>query len=184
MARLIAFGCSFTQGAGLESPTHAFPYVLSTLLDRKCVNKGIGGASNKQLWNELVNFSYKKDDLVIVNWTFVHRNYFNKTQFLICDEQTEEEKYYYKKLYNKKDGKDDWIIRMNHAGTFLQSKGIPLYNTVIERNMARWLPKYNMQKILHVHWEWYQNKYPKATDGSHPGKLAHNAFARNIFELI
>jgi hypothetical protein len=184
MARLVAFGCSFTLGAGLESQDQAYPYVLSGLLDRQCVNKGIGGASNKEIWNALVNFRFKKDDWVFVNWTFTHRNYFNGQQYLICDDQTEDEEFYYKKLYNRKDAKDDWIVRMNHAGSYLQSKGIPLYNTVIERNMARWLPRYNTQKILHAHWEKYQHKYPKALDVSHPGPLAHAAFAQRVFELI
>ena len=71
---------------------------------------------------------------------------------------TEEEEFYYKKLYTKKHGKDEWIVHMNHAGRYLRSKNLKMYNTVIERNMSRWLPRYNMESILPVHWEKYQHK--------------------------
>jgi hypothetical protein len=37
---------------------------------------------------------------------------------------------------------------------------------------------------LPAHWEKFQHKYEKALDGSHPGPLAHAAFAQKVYELI
>ena len=203
MARLIAFGCSFTRGYGLEDiwdnknkdsfrrpSKYAWPSVLAQLLDRKCVNKGNGGASNKEIWNRLITFRFKQDDLVVVNWSFTHRTgfrlkRFNKEQIIGHREPlSPTEEYYYKNLYCKKQAYDEWIVHMNHAGRYLRSRNIKMVNTVIERNMSRWLPDYNMETILPVYWENYQDKYEKALDGSHPGPLAHAAFAQRIFELI
>jgi hypothetical protein len=186
MARLIAFGCSFTRGDGLQDrSTQAWPAVLSQLLGRTCVNKGIQGASNKEIWSAIVDTRYKPSDIVFVNWSFCHRAKFNHQQLIATrNPMTEEEEFYYKKLYTKKHGKDEWIVHMNHAGRYLRSKNLKMYNTVIERNMGRWLPRYNMESILPAHWEKYQHKYEKALDGLHPGPLAHAAFAQKVYELI
>jgi hypothetical protein len=69
--RLVTFGCSFTYGQGLpdcptgvEAPSqYSWPYLLSSQLDRQLVNRGIPGASNLQILNEILNFEFEETDL-------------------------------------------------------------------------------------------------------------------------
>jgi hypothetical protein len=80
--RLVTFGCSFTYGQGLpdcptgvEAPSqYSWPCLLSTQLDRQLVNRGIPGASNLQILNEILNFEFEETDLVIVMWSLIDRD--------------------------------------------------------------------------------------------------------------
>jgi len=102
MARLIAFGDSFTYGHGLEdchvpapkiligrkekdlpgpNPSiFAWPQILGNLLGLTVVNKAVPGNSNLQILRDILKFeSFESSDLVIVGWTFKERDtIFNK----------------------------------------------------------------------------------------------------------
>lgn len=71
--RLIASGCSFTAGYGLEDPaTQAWPAVLGKLLGCKVVNLAEPGAGNTYILNKVVDFKAANtvtDDLVILGWS-------------------------------------------------------------------------------------------------------------------
>ena len=71
--RLIASGCSFTAGYGLEDPaTQAWPAVLGKLLGCETVNLAEPGAGNTYILNKVVDFKAANpgsDDLVIMGWS-------------------------------------------------------------------------------------------------------------------
>ena len=88
--RLVTFGCSMTQGIGLDgldcfshpryiSPQDtilnnkciskdAWPHLLADKLDLKCVNLGRGGSSPKFVFQMIREFQFNNDDLVIIQW--------------------------------------------------------------------------------------------------------------------
>ena len=79
MSRLVTFGCSFTSGYGLTDPSQAWPGILGKLSNRTVVNKSIPGSSNLEILNNILSFKFKKDDIVVVGWTYCHRDIvFNK----------------------------------------------------------------------------------------------------------
>lgn len=81
--RLVAFGCSYTQGVGLESDIgatstrtskYAWPQLVADNLGIECVNKGLGGISVKRTAYEILNFDFKKNDIVCIFWPDFNRH--------------------------------------------------------------------------------------------------------------
>lgn len=93
--RLITFGCSFTQGIGLDgggfmdhqyyrSPQdailyikpaseHAWPLLLAEKLNLECINLGRGGSSPKFVFQMIKEFQFQPSDTVIIQWPNSHR---------------------------------------------------------------------------------------------------------------
>jgi len=83
--RIITFGCSHTNGAGMidtyidndytgNPSKYSYANVLAEQANMELVNKGIDGASNKQISNEILNFEFKDNDIAYVMWTHVERS--------------------------------------------------------------------------------------------------------------
>lgn len=91
MKRIIAVGCSFTYGHGLEdchydgtpnaddhtaifTPSKtAWPNLLAAMLNVDCVNLSEPGASNKYIAHRITEFDINSEDLVVVCWTHFSR---------------------------------------------------------------------------------------------------------------
>lgn len=83
MTRLVAFGCSLTQGAGLPdvygtakphaASQYAWPALLGKALGLPVVNNGKPGISNRRIWHEMMYFDYQPGDIVYTLWTFPER---------------------------------------------------------------------------------------------------------------
>ena len=94
--RLITFGCSYTQGIGLDgldysahlyyySPLEsvlkiqsaskdAWPHLLADKLGLECINLGRGGSSCKYVFQMIREFDFQKTDIVVVQWPDPSRN--------------------------------------------------------------------------------------------------------------
>ena len=145
MSRLIAFGCSLTYGQGLQDcvdkhnvniagpiPSQlGWASMVANKLKLDIVNKGNPAASNLEILNELLQFNLKKDDVVVMMWTYSFRDM-----------------YFYKKLFGRYSFRQlkQWInpvgqmlwspsgnevdfaiktwIYMHHADLYLSNKGI------------------------------------------------------------
>ena len=90
MNRLITFGCSYTQGIGLDgldfhahkyydSPLEsvlkiqsaspdAWPHLLANHLGLECINLGRGSSSPKYIFQMIREFEFQKTDIVVVQW--------------------------------------------------------------------------------------------------------------------
>ena len=88
--RLITFGCSYTQGIGLDGGTFqdheyyrspqdvilyikpasilAWPQLLADKLNLECVNLGRGGSSPKFTLQMIKEFQFQPSDTVIIQW--------------------------------------------------------------------------------------------------------------------
>jgi len=93
--RLITFGCSLTQGIGLDgknfrnheyyrSPQDAvqkikpasnlaWPQLLANKLNLECVNLGRGGSSPKFVFQMIKEFQFQSTDTVVIQWPASHR---------------------------------------------------------------------------------------------------------------
>lgn len=93
--RLITFGCSYTQGIGLDGLTHkeheyykspqdailyikpasehAWPHLLADKLNLECINLGRGGSSPKFVYQMIKEFQFQTNDIVIIQWPSVSR---------------------------------------------------------------------------------------------------------------
>jgi lysophospholipase L1-like esterase len=186
--RILAFGCSHTYGWGLSKNTdepsqHAWPNVLAKMVKFPVLNFSKPGASNKFIWHSLMNTNIKDDDIVLVMWTYPHRTCiiedldFDKSfKHMSINDTDNASKTYYKELYNDIDSGIETWSRIDHANRFHQGKNI--INTICTRDLNISQPHW-CNTIIHCPtlFNQIENMYPKAEDGVHAGKQAHQEFA-------
>lgn len=194
MTRLIAFGCSYTRGTGLDDvwnfeknssifPTpskHAWPQLLADELNVECINLGKGGLSNKAIWHDFVNFNFQDNDIIFVHWTFLDRYHFyeNKNKGYIIDHkgQHTRDKVFFKHLHSDYDMLNDLYLRMNHVNSLQK-----VHNLLVDPiENVDW----NTVTPLDVYLNDYKIKYPRANDNSHPGMLAHQEFSKQLHQIL
>ena len=202
-SRLIAFGCSYTHGHTLpgcpdpESPPSIFawPKKLAKLLKRKAVNMGIAGASNKQILYTIQCCDFMHDDIVVILWTYTNRD------CIILDDTTSimqglpatstfsplprDRWYHIKRAHSDYDGYHQMWTCMNYAKYQLDSIGIRNYHFTINTEYIGLQPfenppKWNKVKIIDLCFQTLVDGFPKATDGKHPGQVAHEVLARSM----
>ena len=60
--KLVAAGCSFTEGEGLSDPdTQSWPALVAKKLNLDCVNLGQRGASNDYITNSIMEYALQND---------------------------------------------------------------------------------------------------------------------------
>lgn len=191
MRRLVAFGCSYTLGIGLDKKEESWPYILANNLNLECVNKGISGAGNKEILHTLLNFDFSQEDVIVVCWTFHSRHCIisqdNIKQLGPWGVTTDQDKTQHKYYHNLYDWFDSLFMNYtyyNLAHCFLKSKNIKqLQLTTGPENISldiRW-NKVNFEKIFLNE---IRLMYPLANDNLHPGKLAHSHYADLIYKKI
>jgi|TARA_R110002124_G_scaffold19114_1_gene76996 hypothetical protein len=189
--RIVAFGCSYTYGHGLpdclDNNGHpgpndsklAFPVLVAKKLECEYVNLGKSGNSNKEIWNDILNFKFQDDDIVIITWTYYSRFCIiksNTTQRI--NPWNERDKPFYMNYSNRNDMLLDFYTRLNHINTYLQTKNIKSFNYVIEDSENE-SPEWNTVDILGVF-----QKIDEADDECHPGEHSHVVFADEIHNHI
>ena len=205
MNRLVAFGCSNSYGHGLpdcfnpktngpgNSPSeYAWPALLGKSLGIPIVNASDCGVSNLEILNNILNFKFKKNDCVIIGWTYPERDMiFSKPQLL-------------KKTHNIKIGSwidetmfRDWckihseydmIVRnwynVHHASLYLRSLGIEQHNFFVDHiTMAKHKPKYIDVSTIDINFI-KLCKTDTGLDGNHPGSKTHELVADAIKSKI
>jgi len=222
MTRLITFGCSNTFGLGLrdvwnyeknysinhQGPSkYAWPQLLADKLNLECVNLGILGASNKEIWYSIVNAEFKNDDMVIILWTWYDRYcILNEKKLeriqIHWHEKTPQATCFFKHLHNEYDMLIDFYLRCNHIQLFLENK-VKLIKH-LRQETSKWasanqwlgserkeynpeheiIPNWNKINFLNVSMSNIRHNYPPALDNSHPGPEAYEAFAIAIYNKI
>lgn len=202
MKRLVAFGCSLTYGHGLAdchidphnpgpvASKLVWPEIVAKHLNRKCINMSTPGSSNKRIWHNIVNFKFKKDDIVIILWSYQERFSILKDKNLIEDignwVETDTAHLYYQHLYNEYDALMQTKLYVSHANFILRDASIPVYNLTIKKETNN-IFKLPGQRIPHIPLyicDNYRNNYPKALDGRHPGVECNQAFAKDVLHYI
>jgi len=189
--RIIAFGCSYTYGHGLSDcldrygqpgpvPSDlSFPSIVSKKLNCECINLGKSGNSNKEIWNDILNFEFQKDDVAVITWTYYSRFCIIKSDGIRrINPWIDQEKIFYMNYSNRHDMILDFFNRLNHSSFYLNSIGIKNYNYIIE-NLDDSEPSWNKTAILGLF-----EKIDEADDKCHPGSTSHLTFADSIYNHI
>lgn len=207
--RLIAFGCSFTYGHGLEDcfippdragqfpSAYAWPVLLSRRLFRFCVNKSYPGNSNKAIWWNIVNFEYEPEDIVVVLWSLPTRDCVIeqdsthprslRSLFPLYDHHTNG-KHYRKWLFNDNafselDFKIESHLSISHADAYLKSKNIKVYHLLHRKENYDPFPKWQTTKFETR--EFYGETWSDlGLDGNHPGPKSHKQLADDLYKII
>lgn len=203
MTRLVTFGCSHTFGQGLPDcydietkRTSKFPskmgwpqHLANLLQIPILVNKGVPGASCKQIaWN-IQNFQFQKDDVAVVLWTHLDRycviteNGIVKPYGSWLTSISKENKMFFKHIWNEYDMKIDMHTRIDYINYFLSKKQIKNYHAYLN-NFNKITDDWFSTTMLKSSMSEIRNMYPRALDNMHPGLEAHNVFAHNVYREI
>ena len=201
MSKLITFGCSLTEGRGVDNKSvESWPAVLSNHLNLDLDNKGKSGSSNKQIWLNVLNYNqYEKNDLVIILWSHNTRytiiknikDPFCKKNFTFNPVWVKGKKYvdkwdaYYKHIYDEQDMQLELCSKMNHIDLYLKHK-LNCKNVVhlIQNEFTKLDVIWSDIKIPNIYMAQYGKKYPLGNDKVHPGKEAYYNFAKDLFDWI
>ena len=190
--RIIAFGCSYTYGHGLAdcleedkltqgpaSSKLAFPSLLAKKLNCESINLGKSGNSNKEMWNDILNFKFQENDTAIITWTYFSRFCIIKSDNIRrINPWKEEEKLFYMNYSNRHDMVLDFYGRLNHVNSYLNNIDIKNYNFVIEYPDVE-IPTWSQTSILGKF-----EMLDKADDNCHPGVNSHSEFSDSIYKII
>ncbi len=196
--RLIAFGCSLTYGAGLSDcfvppngpgpfpSKKAWPFLIANALDIECINQSRPGASNKEIWQNIVSFNFQKDDIVFVMWSYPERSCVlhpttNKSQQI--GPWSENHELFYEQFYSKYDADAMSKLFVSHADMFLANKGILVFNLVVDRKFKYIfeLGKHTVEHIPVYIWT-HENRFPLSADNNHGNEQCHAEVARLIMD--
>lgn len=197
--RVVAFGCSYTyghslpdchskedNGPGPEPSAMAWPALVANKLGQQCVNYGVPGFSNKEIWHWIMNARLTSLDTVVVMWTYTERwavIHPDRSESIGVHFMNKPAKCYYRHLQNSFDSNIDLNLRIHHAAQYLTSLGIKNYHTILERNKLT-KTSWNDTPVLDIYLEDYKTRFGVALDGMHPGEEAHAMFANDIYKKI
>ena len=200
MPRLIAYGCSYTQGAQLDDnyklPTYpsvpskfAWPQVLADKLGLTCVNRAEGGSGNLEILWKILNSEHVSTDTVCIGWS-----HFNRDIVFDVDNTREYFKEYIRVLDNMRLFKT-WLqthsehdvtmrtwINVHHANCFLKMQGVKVYNLFcgFDSNVATKPEILKIDNIIDV--KFVNVDY--GHDNSHPGIKSNSNLADSIYKYI
>jgi hypothetical protein len=153
--------------------------LLAKKLNCESVNIGRSGNSNKEIWHNILNFKFQKNDIVVVTWTYFSRFCIIKSDNVRrINPWKDEEKLYYMNYSNRHDMILDFYGRLNHISSYLANIGIQNYNFVIEQPDVE-APLWNQTNILGKF-----EMLDKADDDCHPGEFSHSEFSDSIYKII
>ena len=192
MNRLIAFGCSYTYGHGLQDciadngsgagrypSKFAWPQLVANVANLECINKSAPGSSNQEILWQIERFNFEVNDTVIIHWSFCNRAMYRtvKNDILKIMPQYNKSKgpvlarkYYM--LENELNMYDKTRIFLNYANYRLKNIGINKiinFSPILEPNMEQIITNHNLQydfdtdDINLVHYH-KKNLFPDADD--------------------
>lgn len=196
MSRLIAFGCSYTYGVGLEDcyiapkvsgpypSKFAFPNLVAQELNLECHNMAVGGYSNLAILDSILNYNFLPNDIVLVLWTFKNRDMVYKKP----DEV--EHKGRWIKEWMVQQNTYDLIIKgflhIHHAYLFLKNKNINFYfldaDWYVKKDMfPNWMSDV---QFLPFDFQRFEFIPPIGLDNLHPGHNFHKVLAEFVVKNI
>lgn len=206
--RLVAFGCSYTYGSGLEDcftppighgpipSKFAWPQLVANELNMECINMSSPGASNKEILNTLLNFNFDSSDVVIAMWTFVERwcKIKNYTSIIRLTQTSMENDpnvlSQYDKVFTYEDMQLDFIYRANFAKLYLDNKNLKNYHLSVQPPFCcpEIMPVWNTVDFVDIDLSLIGTWTPRALDtanfGGHPGPAAHQMVAIGLIEEL
>lgn len=208
MSRLIAYGCSYTYGQGLEDchvpeihpdkvgqfgpgpkPSNlAWPAHLGRIMRVPVENRARPGASNKEILWRILNHEHREDDVVVILWSHVDRHCIVSSDDMdewpeqfgwwVTTELSKVYLDYAVKTHNKYDRFIESLMFIELANYFLSN--IKVMNYAIRPREWLKMPAWSRTRIIsYAHDIWAD--LPRAEDGGHPGKIGQRKFAQKIY---
>jgi hypothetical protein len=207
--RLIAFGCSHTYGEGqvdclnyyddheeypADTPSqYAWPALLGKKLDKKVVNLGSPGCSNRYISEAILNTTIEKDDIIVILWTEVNRSIVfrnsNITQStnIHPNYTTKLSKNYYKWIHNPYNSFLESLEAINLANYHLQNhrhvynfKANFISKSSDTNDILYEYPEWNKVTLINQSLHWVD----LAADKDHPGPESQKLIARDMLKHL
>lgn len=199
MTRLVAFGCSFTYGQSMpicsassrgsdaesQPSMLAWPAVLAHMMNVECANHSTCGASNLEILYTILNFEFKKSDIVVIMWSLPQRDLFFKrwgTPFRQLGAWMTDR--VAKKWIMSSDEYDytqrTWM-HMHHADLYLKMLDVKyIHYPAVPPRVASSLKNLTISNLYLSG----QAHCDTAGDHSHPGINSHKQTAAMIFNIL
>ena len=200
MSRLLIFGCSHAYGFGLpdcktveDKPSmFAFGNVLAKMLSIPIVNCSDPGASQKQIALTILQTKLKKEDIVVINWTYpLRRGIWNGSHWEQLAGWNKDKVWqkFYQKYNNVHDDIVESLMYINLANYHLQKKVYKVINSVhkweIEEQLSKVEVPWNKVKFdINFAGKDESQTYFKELPCGHPNLKSHSIFAERLFNII
>ncbi len=162
-----------------------WPEIVAKELGYHCVNMSTSGFGNKAIWYRIKNFKFKKDDLVLILWTFPNRYTLiespNNIKNLHHNNYDSLSVAYYNNLYNEYDSQIMSELFVDHANYILHSKKVNFYQMAVKKRYWKMFKDHDYLKIT---MDAYETLYPRALDNSHAGIEGHRAFSKDLLDML
>lgn len=197
MSRLVVFGCSYSYGQGLPDcyiepnmpgPTpseFSWVSILGKNLGLEVMNLSRPGSSNLRILDTILNAEIKKDDLVIVQWSFIERGMlFLKDKKIDVGHWIKDDvvKQYYL-AHTQHDLCQQTFLNMHHADLYLKSICDSYYHLMISYetlNDPMFQNKPSWFNVDYYPLNFYFLKKDKGINSNHPGLINHQIAAKFI----
>jgi len=194
--RLVTFGCSLTQGYGIETQTlqvsdKAWPSILGKLLNCEVLNYGRGGSSCKEVHWTLLNHKFKLGDFVIMLWPQTYGRWCvigRKTirKYLLSNINDTTAQQWFDSHYHREDSLIDLHQRIQHAHWYLNQQNIKNYHAYTNR--LGHMKKYSWFDVdmLRLDMKQLRARHPtcKFEGDPHPGEECHEAYAKELYTYL
>jgi|TARA_R110000782_G_scaffold164162_1_gene256175 hypothetical protein len=211
--RLVTFGCSFTQGIGLDGLDYtahqyyytplesvlkiksaskdAWPHLLADQLGLECINLGRGGNSPKYVFQMIREFDFQKTDIVVIQWPQPDRHVIWKDgvegyePLLEIASTNGYAEEYFKSYHTDFDSYYTNALLIENINAYLKDRCDQVHHVSDTNEMSenKILSK-SFPILSEVGTFFNQYHFNDLCDDGHPGKTYHNAFATRIKEKI
>lgn len=190
--RLIAFGCSYTFGAGLldtypekNTPSKfSWPSVLGNLLNYTVCNEGKPGSGNAEIFDNILRYDFTPNDLVIIMWS-----HFVRFDHLIIENDYLPKRYWKKPdrsliNYEHHNAYKNYLT-FQHCELLLESRQIKSYSLLGWNSDELLYPKPNFINLKNlIDLKLSDMNTDRALDNIHFGPKTHNNIAHSIYDRI
>tara|TARA_B110000977_G_scaffold49855_1_gene67749 strand:- start:2345 stop:2953 length:609 start_codon:yes stop_codon:yes gene_type:complete len=196
MSRLITLGCSHTYCEGVSNTSsESWPSILSNKLDKKLINLGSPGSSNRAIQHNVINFTFELDDTVIILWTYPDRYHFfldkEKDTGLINIWGKGRSEAWFRDFHTDYNEKFDNKTIVNQVNLFLKSKRVNVVNLLVSSEFNYYFDITNLNTINSTLVTYdidftkdYLEKYPRGIDNWHMGVEGNYNYAMSIYNSM
>jgi len=189
--RLVTFGCSNTYGHGLAdcynsngtpgpNPSiQAWPFLFAQKYKLGVSNEAEPGISNKQIYKKILEYSFRKGDLVIVLWSYINRHcifYPTHTDPIGPWINSTRSKKYQELIFNDYDATWHLTQMVDHVNKLLKNRNIFHYYMDWYMDKAILDPTAIKNKMFIHSSDWRDT----ARDNKHPGRQTQLDFLHHI----
>jgi lysophospholipase L1-like esterase len=185
MQRLVTFGDSITYGQYLDDPkSQSWPAILGGMLDVPVENRAVPGSGNLEILNDILNFKFKDNDIVIIGWSFIYRDLIfntikNNRIAVWLDRDTFD---LWSKIHSKTDLATRSGLYMHHADLYLKSLNLDCYQFFSPERFNKG-PKFIKKPSSWIN-KTIQTANDFANDNMHPGPTSQKLMAERLFRII